>query len=64
MLQNNDEIACVLGHELAHRVLGHDVENLSRGHMIDILAIVVAAIIWLVLPSDLVAFVTQSIRCS
>ena len=62
MLQNNDEIACVLGHELAHRVLGHDVENLSRGHLIDILFIAMAAILWLVLPSDLIAIVTQSIR--
>merc|ERR1711962_782549 len=61
MLQNNDEIACVLGHELAHRVLGHDVENLSRGHLIDILFIAMAALLWLVLPSDLVAFVAQSI---
>lgn len=58
-LENNDEIACILAHEMAHKVLGHDLEKASRGHVLDLLFIALAAVVWLVLPSDLLSFITQ-----
>ena len=61
MLKSDDDIACILGHEIAHRVLRHDVDKASRGHLLEILFICLGSLIWLILPDDLTSFVTQMI---
>ena len=62
MMESNDEIACILGHEMAHRVLGHDVEKASRGHVLDIIIIGLTSFIWFIIPDDIVAFIAMSLR--
>ena len=61
-MENNDEIACILGHEMAHRVLGHDVEKASRGHLLDMIIIGLSSFIWFMIPDDIVAFIVMSLR--
>jgi len=60
-LDGTDELGVVLGHEMAHAVLSHDVEKASLGHVLDLIFMVLAPLIWLLLPSDLLSFITQYI---
>ena len=62
MLESDDDIACILAHEMAHRVLRHDVEKASLAHLLDILFIFLGSLIWLIIPDDLFSLVTQFIR--
>jgi len=49
---NEDQLGCVLGHEMAHAVLGHGAERISRAHLLDLLMILPLAAIWALLPND------------
>lgn len=57
--ENPDQLACILGHEMAHAVLGHSAEVLSHTQLIDVGMMVVLAIIWAVLPTDLTSVVVH-----
>ena len=61
-MENNDEIACIMGHEMAHRVLGHDLEKATRSHLLDILVIALTSLVWLIIPDDIVAFLMSTVR--
>ncbi|XP_043192105.1 metalloendopeptidase OMA1, mitochondrial-like [Amphibalanus amphitrite] len=52
MCDNDDQLGCVLGHEMAHTVLGHSGERLSKAHLLDLLMILPLAAIWAFLPND------------
>ncbi|KAL3867588.1 hypothetical protein ACJMK2_040471 [Sinanodonta woodiana] len=56
---NNDMLAIVLGHEIAHAVLSHAAEQISFSQLIDFLIIAVMAAIWTIMPNDGIAIVTQ-----
>ncbi|XP_005099013.1 metalloendopeptidase OMA1, mitochondrial [Aplysia californica] len=56
---SQDELAIVLGHEVAHAVLSHGVEELSLGAFVDYFVILCLAAIWCILPSDGIALVTH-----
>lgn len=54
--KNDDELAFILSHEIAHAVLDHGMENLSRTGVINFLQLFLIAIIWAVIPNDLVSY--------
>lgn len=54
--KNDDELAFILSHEIAHAVLDHGIENLSRSSVINFLQLFLIAIIWAVVPNDLVSY--------
>ncbi|XP_067946850.1 metalloendopeptidase OMA1, mitochondrial-like [Watersipora subatra] len=58
-MRNVDQLAVVLSHEIAHAVMGHSIEHISRGQLLDFVAIAVLAAIWTVVPGDGIALVTQ-----
>ncbi|XP_037070001.1 metalloendopeptidase OMA1, mitochondrial-like [Pollicipes pollicipes] len=49
---SDDQLGCVLGHEMAHSLLGHGGERFSRAHLIDLMLILPLAAIWAFLPND------------
>ncbi|KAG0725457.1 Metalloendopeptidase OMA1, mitochondrial [Chionoecetes opilio] len=54
-LENDDQVAAVLAHEMSHAILDHAAEHLNRGYLLDLVVLVPVALIWAVLPSDLLA---------
>lgn len=57
--QNEDQLAVVLGHEIAHALLGHGAEHLSFATVMDVVVIIVLGAIWAFMPSDGIAIVTE-----
>ena len=62
--RNDDELAFILSHEMAHAVLGHGVETLSRNGVINFLQLFVIAIIWTIVPSDVLSYFMHSVSRS
>lgn len=59
MMGNENQLAVVLGHEMAHAALSHGAEQVSIAQMWDLVVIVVLAALWAFLPNDGLAFVAQ-----
>ena len=59
--QNTDELGFIIGHEIAHVVLNHGTETLSRTGLVSFLGLFVIAVIWFVIPSDLLSFLTHQL---
>lgn len=57
--QNDDQLGVILGHEMAHALLQHAAEQLSYSQMMDYIVIAVMAALWLLMPSDGIAVITQ-----
>lgn len=57
--QNEDQLAVVLGHEIAHALLGHGAEHLSFATVLDVVVIIVMGAIWAIMPTDGIAIVTD-----
>ena len=53
---NNDELAFILSHEVSHAVLGHGAEGLSHKGIINFFGLVFIAIIWAIIPNDLLSY--------
>ncbi|XP_065844877.1 metalloendopeptidase OMA1, mitochondrial-like [Oscarella lobularis] len=58
LLQTDDMLAGVLGHEMAHAVLEHMREAASRDRFINFFSLIITTAAWIVLP-DVAAFFTQ-----
>ncbi|XP_063437404.1 metalloendopeptidase OMA1, mitochondrial-like [Mytilus trossulus] len=56
-VETEDELAIVLGHEMAHAILKHAAESLSQAQWIDYFVILIMAALWAVIPYDGIAFV-------
>lgn len=56
---NDDQLGIVLGHEMAHAILSHGAELVSFAQLVDVVIIFGMAAIWMFLPSDSIALVTQ-----
>ncbi|XP_053653334.1 metalloendopeptidase OMA1, mitochondrial isoform X3 [Cherax quadricarinatus] len=59
VLENDDQVAVVLAHEMSHAILEHAAELLSHGYLLDMLILVPLAVIWAFIPSDGLAVVTH-----
>eukprot|EP00092_Neocalanus_flemingeri_P009821 GFUD01010583.1.p1 GENE.GFUD01010583.1~~GFUD01010583.1.p1 ORF type:complete len:457 (-),score=103.11 GFUD01010583.1:147-1517(-) len=56
---NEDKLGIILGHEMAHAILGHTAEKLSRSSLIESCLLVPMAVMWAFVPSDGIAFITH-----
>ncbi|KAL5020934.1 hypothetical protein ScPMuIL_000089 [Solemya velum] len=56
---NDDQLAVVLGHEMAHALLSHGAEKMSFSQLVDLFIIGAMAAIWLFIPFDGIALITQ-----
>ncbi|KAH9491615.1 metalloendopeptidase [Bulinus truncatus] len=59
LANTQDQLAIILGHEMAHNVLGHANEELSYGRILDVFIITCIAAVWLIIPLDSLAVITQ-----
>ncbi|XP_048763090.2 metalloendopeptidase OMA1, mitochondrial-like isoform X2 [Ostrea edulis] len=59
LVTNVDQLAAILGHEMAHALLSHAAEQLSYGQKWDFFVIVIMAAIWMIIPSDGIASITS-----
>jgi len=57
--ENDDQQAMVLGHEVAHSVIGHSAEKLTRASVMQLVLLLPLALLWAALPNDGVAFVAN-----
>ena len=55
--QNQDELAFILSHEVAHVMLNHGGERLSNKGLFDLLQLIVVGALWALIPSDLISFI-------
>ncbi|XP_036767126.2 metalloendopeptidase OMA1, mitochondrial [Manis pentadactyla] len=53
------QLAFLLGHEIAHAVLGHAAEKASLGHLLDFLGLIFLTMIWAICPRDSLALLGQ-----
>ncbi|XP_008210236.1 metalloendopeptidase OMA1, mitochondrial-like [Nasonia vitripennis] len=56
MVENDDQLAIVLAHEMAHAVLKHSYEQVSRGIIIELMLALPIAATWAVFPDLLAGF--------
>ncbi|XP_051855537.1 metalloendopeptidase OMA1, mitochondrial [Antechinus flavipes] len=56
------QLTFLLGHEIAHAVLGHAAEKASLVHLWDFLGLIILAMIWAVCPRDSLAVLAQWIQ--
>ncbi|XP_037683028.1 metalloendopeptidase OMA1, mitochondrial isoform X2 [Choloepus didactylus] len=56
------QLSFLLGHEIAHAVLGHAAEKASMVHLLDFLGLIFLTMIWAICPRDSLALVGQWIQ--
>jgi len=59
MCENDDQLAVIIGHEMAHSVLGHAGEILTRASFIQAVLLLPMAFLWALLPNDGIAIVAN-----
>lgn len=59
LIENRDQLAVILGHEIAHVVLNHAAEKVSFASVLDFAVIIIMAALWLLMPTDGLAIITQ-----
>lgn len=59
VLDNDDQVAAVLAHEMSHTVLEHVAEHFSRESFLDLIILFPVALTWAFLPNDLLAAVSH-----
>lgn len=47
---NDDQLAAVIGHEMAHALLSHSAELVSKTHLLELLLLLPILILWTLLP--------------
>ena len=61
-VENDDELAGILGHEIAHAILNHPAEQLSFSGFMSIFNLVILASLWAIIPSDGLALIANYIE--
>ncbi|XP_019356768.1 PREDICTED: metalloendopeptidase OMA1, mitochondrial isoform X2 [Gavialis gangeticus] len=56
------QLSFILGHEIAHAVLGHAAEKASLVHFLDFLSLIFLTMIWAICPRDSLAIIGQWIQ--
>lgn len=59
LIENENQLAIVFAHEMAHAVCSHSIETLSKSQFLDYCIIFFMTAIWTIIPSDGIAIVTQ-----
>ncbi len=59
--QNDDELAMIMAHEMAHAILEHSAESMSRDQLLGMISISVIFLVWMIFPTDLFAFSIQNL---
>eukprot|EP00092_Neocalanus_flemingeri_P028561 GFUD01031017.1.p1 GENE.GFUD01031017.1~~GFUD01031017.1.p1 ORF type:complete len:385 (+),score=130.30 GFUD01031017.1:323-1477(+) len=59
LCENDDQLGIILGHEMAHTVLGHVAEKLTMASFVQVVLLVPMAVLWAILPNDGVALVAN-----
>ncbi|XP_041064466.1 metalloendopeptidase OMA1, mitochondrial isoform X2 [Carcharodon carcharias] len=59
---DTDQLACILGHEMAHCLLAHGAEHASIIQLLDFVSLVFLTLIWAVFPRDSLAALGQWIQ--
>jgi len=59
MVENDDQLGVILGHEMAHTVLGHVAEKLTTASFLQLLLLLPLAVLWAALPNDGVALIAN-----
>ncbi|XP_015307188.3 metalloendopeptidase OMA1, mitochondrial isoform X2 [Macaca fascicularis] len=57
-----DQLSFLLGHEIAHAVLGHAAEKAGMVHFLDFLGMIFLTMIWAICPRDSLALLGQWIQ--
>ena len=55
--KNEDELALILSHEMAHVLMNHGAELFSNKGLVDFFQLFVVAAIWFMIPSDVVSLI-------
>ena len=58
-VENDDELAIIMAHEMSHAILQHAAEEISHSRLLDIFSIALVLVLWAILPTDLTAAATQ-----
>lgn len=58
LVENDDQLAIILAHEMAHELLNHSMEQVSRGFILDIILTLPIVLLWAFFP-DVVAALFQ-----
>lgn len=61
-LSDINQFSFILGHEMAHAILGHAAEKASVDHFLDFLALILLTVIWAACPRDSLAILGQWIQ--
>ncbi|XP_029905833.1 metalloendopeptidase OMA1, mitochondrial [Myripristis murdjan] len=56
------QLTFILGHEMAHALMGHSAEQASLSHVVDFLSLILLTAIWAVCPRDSLALLGQWIQ--
>uniref|UniRef100_UPI00398F3471 metalloendopeptidase OMA1, mitochondrial n=1 Tax=Pristiophorus japonicus TaxID=55135 RepID=UPI00398F3471 len=59
---DTDQLACILGHEMAHCLLAHGAEHASIIQLLDFVSLVFLTLTWAVFPRDSLALLGQWIQ--
>lgn len=60
-VQNDDELAIIMAHEMSHAILQHAAEEVSNNHLIDVVSIGLSMLVWAILPTDVTALITATL---
>ncbi|XP_023370888.1 metalloendopeptidase OMA1, mitochondrial isoform X2 [Otolemur garnettii] len=61
-VNDTHQLSFLLGHEIAHAVLGHAAEKASLVHLLDFLGMIFLTMIWAICPRDSLALLGQWIQ--
>ncbi|KAM6457013.1 metalloendopeptidase OMA1, mitochondrial isoform 1-T4 [Liasis olivaceus] len=57
-----NQLSFILGHEIAHAILGHNTEKASLMHFLDFFSVILLTMIWAICPQDSLAVLSQWIQ--
>ena len=59
LCDNDDQLAIVISHEMAHSILGHVAEKLTMASFVQVILLVPMAVLWALMPNDGIAMVSD-----